>query len=107
MQISVCGVPRGRRFISVFGKKTEQVTSSICKLGRWKANVFDDEVCALRAHFADDAEETITNVPCKLNGFGFANEFQRLQHFHIAQSVLNPLLDSRKFLVAIKTEFNQ
>ena len=77
-------MPRGRRFISVFGKKTEQITSSIRKLCRWKANVFDDEVCALRTHLTDDAEETITNVPCKLNGFGFANEFQRLQHFHIA-----------------------
>src|ERR1700684_1276889 len=84
MQISGRSMPRGRRFISVFGKKTEQVTSRIRKLCRWKANVFDDEVCALRTHFTDDAEETITNVPCQLNEFSFANEFQRLQHFHIA-----------------------
>src|ERR1700723_955875 len=84
MQVSVSSMPRGRRFISVFGKKTEQVTSRIRKLCRWKANVFDDEVCALRTHFTDDAEETITNVPCQLNDFSFANEFQRLQPFHIA-----------------------
>src|ERR1700689_4251835 len=84
MQISVCSMPRGRRFISVLGKKTEQVTSRIRQLCRWKTNVFDDEVCSLRTHFPDDAEETITNVPCQLNGFDCANEFQRLQHFHVA-----------------------
>src|SRR5271155_3186459 len=84
MQVSVGSMPRGRRFISVFGKETKQVTSSTRKLCRRKANIFDDEVCALGTHFTDDTEETITNVPCKLNGFGFANEFKRLQHFHIA-----------------------
>ena len=47
----------------MFGKKTEQVTSRIRKLCRWKTDVFDDEVCALRTYFTDDAEETITNVP--------------------------------------------
>jgi hypothetical protein len=31
-----------------------------------------------------DAEETITNVPYKLNCFGVTNEFQRPQHFHVA-----------------------
>ena len=36
MQISVRRMPRGRRFISVFDKKTEQVTSRIRKLCRWK-----------------------------------------------------------------------
>src|SRR5580692_8686501 len=84
MQVSVSSMPRGRSFISVFGKESEQVTSGIRKLCRWKANVFDDQVRALRTHFTDDAEETITNVPCQLNGLGSANEFQRLQHFHIA-----------------------
>src|ERR1700722_2328091 len=84
MQVSVGSMPRGRRFISVFSKKTEQITSCIRKLGRWKANVLDDEVCALRAHLTDDAEQTITNMPCKLDDFGFANEFQRLQHLRIA-----------------------
>src|SRR5580704_807492 len=107
MQVSVSSMPRGRSFISMLGEESEQVTSGICKLRRWKANVFDDEVCALRTHFTDDAEETITNMPCKLNGFGVANEFQRLQHFHIAQSVSNPVLDHLKFLVAIEAEFNQ
>src|ERR1700733_4123601 len=107
MQVSVSSMPRGRRFISVFGKESEQVTSSVRKLRGRKANVFDDEVCALRTHFTDNAEEAIANVPCKLNGLGFANEFQRLQHFHIAQSFLNPLLDGRKFLLAIEAEFNQ
>src|ERR1700683_5714848 len=69
MQVSVSSMPRGGRLISVFGKKTEQITRGIRKLCRWKANVFDDEVCALRTHFTDGAEETITTVPCKLNCF--------------------------------------
>src|ERR1700723_4538822 len=78
MQVSVSSMPRGRRFISVFGQETEQITSSIRKLSRWKANVFDDQVGTLRTRTADDAEETITDVPGKLNRFGVANEFQRL-----------------------------
>src|SRR5580698_1031184 len=74
MQVSVSSMPRSRRFISVFGEETEQVTSGIRKLCRRKTNVFDDEVCTLRTHFSDDAEKTITNVPGELNGFDFANE---------------------------------
>src|SRR5580698_6026520 len=83
MQVSVCGMPRGRTLISVFGKETEQIPSSIRKLRGWKANVFDDQVRALRARPSDDAEETITNVPRKLNRFHVANEFQGLEHLHI------------------------
>jgi hypothetical protein len=83
MQVSVCGMPRGRTLISVFGKETEQIPSSIRKLCGWEANVFDDQVRTLRARPADDAEETITNMPCKLDRFRVANEFQRLEHLHI------------------------
>src|SRR5580658_4894135 len=84
MQVSVSSMSRGGSLISVFGKKAEQIMRGIGKLLRWKANVFDDEVCALGTHLTDDAEETITNVPGKLNGLRFASEFQWLQHFHIA-----------------------
>jgi hypothetical protein len=34
-------------------------------------NVFDDKDATLRVHRSNDAEETITNVPRKLNGFCF------------------------------------
>src|SRR5277367_4832216 len=84
MQVSVSSVPRGGRWISVFSKKTEQITRSIRKMCGRETDVFDDETCALRTHLTDDAEKTITDVPCKLNCFGVKNEFHRPQHFHIA-----------------------
>src|ERR1700722_8477489 len=107
MQVSISGVPRGGGLISVHGKQSEQIARSIRKLRRWKTNVFDDEICALRTHLTDDAEETITNVPSKLNCLGVTSELQRPQHFHIAQRLRDLLLNRLEFLIAIEAEFNQ
>src|SRR5277367_6087203 len=43
MQVSVSCMPRRGSLISMFGKKSEQITRGIRKLCRWKANVFYDE----------------------------------------------------------------
>src|ERR1700722_3969785 len=107
MQVSISGVPRGGGLISVFGKQCEQIARSIRKLRRWKTNVFDDEICSLRTHLTDDAEEAVADVPSKLNRFGITSELQRPQHFHMVQRLRDLLLNRLEFLIAIEAEFHQ
>jgi hypothetical protein len=48
MQISVGGMPRGPRLISVFGQKIEQIMSSLRKLCGWETNILDNEATRAR-----------------------------------------------------------